>query len=96
MLVLPAAQVPPFGIEQEWIDNIDGHRLETYIDWMAVCCMITVTSLPTLSVPGGFSPDGLPIGVQLVGKPRGDLQLLKIAHWFEQSTQFYTQRPHII
>ena len=96
VLVLPAAQVPPFGIEQEWIDNIDGHGLETYIDWMAVCCMITVTSLPTLSVPGGFSPDGLPIGVQLVGKPRGDLQLLKIAHWFEQSTQFYTQRPHII
>lgn len=96
VLVLPAAQVPPFAIDQEWVERIDGQNLDTYIDWMAICCMITVTGLPTLSVPGGFSPAGLPIGVQLVGKPRGDLQLLKIAHWFEQATQFYKQRPRII
>jgi amidase len=96
VLALPAAQVPPFPIEQEWVDTIDGTRLDTYIDWMAICCMITVTSLPTLSIPGGFSPAGLPIGLQLVGKPRGDLELLKIAHWFEQSTRFYQQRPRII
>ena len=96
VLALPAAQVPPFSIDQEWVTQIDGVDLETYIDWMAVCCMITVTGLPTLSIPAGFSSDGLPIGVQLVGKPRGDLALLKIAHWFEQSTQFYTQQPRII
>ncbi len=96
VLALPAAQVPPFSIDQEWVTQIDGVDLDTYIDWMAVCCMITVTGLPTLSIPAGFSSDGLPIGVQLVGKPRGDLALLKIAHWFEQSTQFYTQQPRII
>lgn len=96
VLALPAAQVPPFSIDQKWVTQIDGVDLDTYIDWMAVCCMITVTGLPTLSIPAGFSSDGLPIGVQLVGKPRGDLALLKIAHWFEQSTQFYTQQPRII
>jgi len=96
VLALPAAQVPPFAIEQAWVSEIDGINLETYIDWMAVCCMITVTGLPTLSVPAGFTPAGLPIGVQLVGKPRGDLELLKIAHAFERSTQFYKQRPSII
>ena len=96
VLALPAAQVPPFSIDQEWVTQIDGVDLDTYIDWMAVCCMITVTGLPTLSIPAGFSSDGLPIGVQLVGKPRGDLALLRIAHWFEQSTQFYTQQPRII
>ena len=96
VLALPAAQVPPFSIDQEWVTQIEGVDLDTYIDWMAVCCMITVTGLPTVSVPAGFSSAGLPIGVQLVGKPRGDLALLKIAHWFEQATQFYTQRPHII
>ena len=96
VLVLPAAQVPPFQIDQEWVSEIDGVTLDTYIDWMAVCCMITVTGLPTLSIPAGFNSAGLPIGVQLVGKPRGDLELLKIAHWFEQSTQFYRQRPRII
>ena len=92
MLVLPAAQVPPFGIEQEWIDNIDGHGLETYIDWMAVCCMITVTSLPTLSVPGGFSPDGLPIGVQIVGPQYGDLITVGVAQKLE-SMGFVFEAP---
>ena len=96
VLALPAAQVPPFSIDQEWVTQIEGVDLDTYIDWMAVCCMITVTGLPTVSVPAGFSSAGLPIGVQLVGKPRGDLALLKIAHWFEQATQFYTQRPQLI
>lgn len=95
-LVLPAAQVPPFPIEQEWVEQIDGNALDTYIDWMAICCMITVTGLPAISIPGGFTPEGLPIGIQLVGKPRGDLELLKIAHWFEQSTKYYQQRPSIL
>jgi amidase len=55
VLALPAAQVPPFQIDQEWVSEIDGVALDTYIDWMAVCCMITVTGLPTLSIPAGLT-----------------------------------------
>ena len=94
-LLLPAAQVPPFPITSEWVDEINGVELDTYIDWMTVCCAITVTGLPAISVPGGFTPGGLPVGVQIVGKPRGDLELLRLAHCFEAATEHYKTRPGI-
>ena len=93
VLLLPSAQVPPFDLSKEWVEEIEGTKLDTYIDWMSVCCMITVTGLPAISVPGGFTKEGLPVGVQLVGKPRGDLELLKIAHLFESKTNFYKMKP---
>jgi amidase len=93
VLLLPSAQVPPFDLSKEWVEEIEGTKLDTYIDWMSVCCMITVTGLPAISVPGGFTKEGLPVGVQLVGKPRGDIGLLKIAHLFESKTNFYKMKP---
>ena len=96
VLLLPSAQVPPFDLSKEWVDEIEGTKLDTYIDWMAVCCMITVTGLPAISVPGGFTEEGLPVGIQLVGKPRGDIELLKIAHLFETETNFYRKKPSVI
>ena len=93
VLLLPSAQVPPFDLSKEWVEEIEGTKLDTYIDWMSVCCMITVTGLPAISVPGGFTKEGLPVGVQLVGKPRGDIELLKIAHLFESKTNFYKMKP---
>ena len=72
--------------ESEWISEINGVELPTYIDWMTVCCAISVTGLPAISVPAGFTSTGLPVGLQILGKPRGDLELLRIAHAFEQAT----------
>ena len=92
-LILPAAQVLPFDHGTEWIKAIDGVVMQSYIDWMAVCCLISVTGLPTVSVPGGFSQGGLPIGVQIVGPPKGDLKLLQVAKLFEQATQHYRSAP---
>ncbi len=94
-LILPSAQVPPFDHEVEWVQNIEGTELETYIDWMTVCCAITVTGFPTISVPAGFTEEGLPVGLQIVGKPRGDLDLLRLAGAFERETQYYKVRPQI-
>ena len=93
--MLPAAQVPPFPIEVEWIEEIEGIRMDTYIDWMTICCAITVTGFPAISVPGGFTPEGLPVGVQLVGKPRGDLELLRLAQVFENATGHYRTPPAV-
>ena len=64
-LVLPTTSVLPFDIDQEYIKNIDGTELNTYIDWMALCYAITVTGCPSISIPSGFSKDGLPIGIQI-------------------------------
>ena len=94
-VLTPAAQVAPFDAEQEWVTEVDGQTMDTYIDWMTICCAITVTGCPAISVPGGFTPAGLPVGIQLVGKPRGDLALLQLAHCFEQATQHYLTKPTV-
>jgi amidase len=95
-LLLPAAQVPPFPVETEWVREINGVEMATYIDWMTICCAISVTGLPAISVPGGFTKSGLPVGVQIVGRPRGDFELLQIAHGFEQATRHHLRHPELV
>ena len=67
--------------------------MATYLDWMTVCCAISITGFPTISVPGGFSSTGLPVGVQIVCGPRQDRKLLGIAQRFEEATGFALRRP---
>lgn len=85
-LILPTTQVPPFDIEQRYISEIGGVELETYIDWMSSCYYITVTGLPALSVPCGFTPEGLPVGLQIVGRYRDELGVLQLASAFEHAS----------
>ncbi len=94
LIILPAAQVLPFPSDQEWIEMIEGVPMETYIDWMTVCCAVTATGCPAISVPGGFSGN-LPVGLQMVGPPRDDLSVLRIAHTFEAATNYYEQKPQV-
>ena len=94
-LLLPTAQTPPFPIEWEYPREIDGVAMKTYIDWMMSCAFITVTGLPAISVPCGFTADGLPVGLQIVGRPRADFAVLQLAYAFQEATQFYRQRPAI-
>ena len=92
-LLCPATQVPPFAVEQEWVHEIEGEAMTTYLDWMGVCCAITVTGLPAISVPAGFTSDGLPTGAQLVGRRWADLDVLQLAHAFEQASGHGRRRP---
>jgi amidase len=94
-LVLPAAQVPPYDVTQPYVTEIAGTPLPTYIDWMRVCSDITVTGLPAISVPCGFTEDGLPVGVQIVGRHQDEFGVLQLAHAFEQATGFWTRRPAV-
>lgn len=94
-LCVPTTQVPPFSIEQEYPTEINGKALDTYIDWMGLCYAITVTGCPSISVPCGFTPDGLPVGLQIVGPPHADVPVLQLAHAFEQATLFYRQKPAV-
>jgi amidase len=91
-LVLPVSQVAPFPVDVEWVREINGVRMDTYIDWMATCYAITLTGLPAISVPCGFTPNGLPIGLQIVGRRHRDLDVLKLAYAFEQATQVARKR----
>ena len=81
--VLPTVQVPAFDINQPYPTEIDGVVMETYIDWMKSCYYISIVGNPAISVPCGFTPDGLPVGLQIVGRHRDDWGLLQMAHAFE-------------
>ena len=87
-LVLPVSQVAPFPVEVDWVREINGVKMETYIDWMATCYAITITELPAISVPCGFTKEGLPIGLQIVGRHRHEFEVLQLAFAFEQATQY--------
>ena len=92
-LLLPVSQVPPFPIEQPYPTEVAGVPMATYIDWMRSCSDITVLGLPAISVPCGFTPEGLPVGLQIVGRHQDDVGVLQLAHAFEQATGFWRQRP---
>lgn len=82
-LVLPVTQVPPFDLNQEHVTEIDGVKMESYIDWMRSCYFISITGLPAISVPAGFTPEGLPVGIQIVGRHHDDWGVLQMARAFE-------------
>lgn len=94
-LILPVSQVPPFDITQRYVTEINGEPMATYIDWMRSCFFISVTGLPAISVPCGFTPEGLPVGVQIVGRHQDDFGVLQLAHAFERATGFWRVRPPI-
>lgn len=93
--VLPTTQLPPFDVSTPWPTEINGVRFTNYIDWMKSCWYISATGNPAISVPAGFTPEGLPIGLQIVGRDRQDLSVLQIAHAFEQATSFAKRRPKV-
>ena len=96
VLALPVSQVTPFPVGTEWIREIEGTQMTTYIDWMASCCIVSLTGLPAISMPAGFTDDGLPIGIQLVGRPNGESQLLRVAKAFEHDTRFADRLPRLL
>jgi amidase len=88
-------QVPPFDARIDWPHSIEGTAMENYVAWMKSTYLITATFRPSMSVPAGFTPEGLPVGIQIVGRHRDDFGLLQFAHAFEQATGFGRRRPPI-
>ena len=95
-LILPVVQVPPFDVNQPYVTEIDGVKMSNYIEWMKSCYYITATGLPAISVPCGFTAEGLPVGVQIVGRYHDDLGVLQLARAFERATGFGERRPPIL
>jgi amidase len=83
--VLPATQLPPFDVTEPYPTTIEGVAMETYIDWMKSCYYISIVGNPAISVPCGFTAEGLPVGLQIVGRHRDDWGVLQMAHAFEQA-----------
>lgn len=95
VLVLPAAPVTPFPADLEYPAAVAGRPQASYLDWLAPAYYVTMTGCPAISVPAGFTADGLPVGIQFVGPYGGEQRLLSIAMAFEEATRFGEQRPDV-
>jgi len=93
--VLPTTQLPPFDVNTPYPTEIAGVKFDSYIDWMKSCWYVSATGNPAASVPAGFTLEGLPVGVQIVGRNKEDFGVLQMAHAFEQATGFGKRRPAI-
>jgi amidase len=93
VLLLPVSQVVPFEVDTEYPLEINGIQQQSYLDWMRSAYFVSAAGNPALSVPGGFTPDGLPVGLQIVGRHRGETELLQVGHAFEKATAFGSRRP---
>ena len=94
-MVFPVSQHPPFDVTQPYLTEVNGVPMETYIDWMRSCYYITATGHPAISVPCGFTGDGLPVGVQIVGRHQSEFSVLQLAYAFQQATAFWKHRPSV-
>jgi len=92
-LALPTAQVFPFDVRQPWPAEIAGRPMDSYHRWMEVVIGPTMAGLPAISVPVGFGPKGLPMGMQIIGPPRADFEVLQLAFAYEQATDWVRRRP---
>jgi amidase len=90
--VLPTAQLFPFDVNMHWPQEIAGQKMETYHEWMKVVLPITMSGGPSLAVPAGFNDQGLPMGLQIVGPNRAELDCLHLAYAYDAATQWANKR----
>jgi amidase len=95
-IICAVNQVPPFDAKLDWPKEIAGTKMDHYVAWMKSAYWISATGCPAISVPAGFTPDGLPVGIQLVRRDRADFQLLQLAHMFEIATKIGKRRAPIV
>jgi amidase len=84
LLLCPATIVPPFPVEDRYVAECDGHRFDNYVEWLGIVYAITLVACPALSMPCGFTREGLPVGLQVVGPQRGEAKLLAGARQLEE------------
>jgi amidase len=94
-LLCAVNQVPPFDVTLRYPKEINGVEMETYIAWMKSAYYITVTGLPAISVPAGFTPEGLPVGIQIVGRAHADFNVLQLSRAFEGATEYWKRVPPV-
>ena len=92
-VLLPSAQVFPFDALEHWPKEINGKKMDTYHRWMEVVIPATMAGVPAIDVPVGFGAAGLPMGMQVIGKPHADFAVLQLAHAYEQAAPW--TRDHL-
>jgi amidase len=96
LLVLPTVAVQPFPVEQRYPTELNGKALANYTQWFFLTYAISVTGLPAISVPAGFTRDGLPVGIQIVGRRRQEAAVLRAAAAFESAAPWADHIPPVV
>lgn len=91
--VLPTAQLFPFPVETVWPTEIAGQPMSTYHEWMKVVLPVTMSGCPALAAPAGFSAQGMPMGIQIVGPNHAELACLQLAYAYDQASGWVAKRP---
>ena len=91
-LVLPSAQIFPFDAREPWPKSIAGKPMDTYHRWMEVVIGASLAGLPVACVPAGFNAQGLPMGLQVIGKPLADFAVLQLANAYDEATRWVKRR----
>jgi amidase len=95
--IIPTAQLFAFDVEMDWPREIAGRKMDTYHEWMKATLLVTMSGCPALAAPAGFSENGLPIGIQIVGPNRSELGCLQIAYAYELAADWtHTRLPSLI
>ncbi len=89
VLACPVVGLDAQNVENEYPTHVNGVKLTSYVDWLKFSFLSTTTSLPSVSVPVGFTKSGVPVGIQLIGRPRGEAHLLGVAQYLEQSVGLF-------
>jgi amidase len=93
VLVLPATPVVAPPADVEWVDEVDGHRFDRYFTWQMLANRLTLTAHPVVVTSAGFTPEGLPVGVQVVGRYGREAQLLAVTRAIEEATGWIRRAP---
>jgi len=93
--IAPTTQVLPFDVNQPYPAEIEGVKLSTYVEWQKSCILISALENPAISVPCGFTDEGLPVGLQIVGRHRDEWSVLQLANAFERATNLGRRKPAI-
>jgi amidase len=93
VLITPPGPVEPFPVAHRYVEKIDGQKLATYLDWLILGYAVAVCGCPAISIPCGQSTNGLPVGLQLIGKPYHEAELLSATAWCEQALGHSLTRP---
>lgn len=84
VLICPATQALPFPVETLYLSEIEGKPMQDYLDWIAITAIWSISSLPAIAIPIGFSPEGLPIGIQILSHGKREADLFRLAAWIER------------
>jgi len=93
VLICPAALCPPFDVNRRFVENWDGVAFEGYMGWLVLTYAVTMMACPVMAMPGGYTQNGLPLGLQVIGKPRGEAALFSQAAYLEQLLDLARRTP---